>query len=82
MKRYVGRIAAFALASSCVVNPAMAQLTGNPTYAVTPSAGVTLSADYGRGLVTDQSARTDFFGGRLVDIWTAELERMKQQERP
>lgn len=43
-----------------------AQLAGNPVYAVTPSTGITLSADYGRGLKGDESPRTDFFGGRLV----------------
>jgi hypothetical protein len=44
---------------------ASAQLAGNPVYAVTPSVGVTLSVDYGRGLVVGESAKTDFFGGRL-----------------
>ena len=55
-----------ALASGLLANPAIAQLAGTPVYAVTPMVGITLSADYGRGLVTDESAKTDFFGGRLI----------------
>jgi hypothetical protein len=66
MKRFVGGITTLALASGFATNPAVAQLAGNPVYAITPSVGITLSPDYGRGLVTDESAKTDFFGGRLV----------------
>ena len=65
MKRFFVAVASFALVSSLTSDPAAAQLPGNPVYAALPSVGITLSGDYGMGLVTDESARTDFFGGRL-----------------
>lgn len=53
-------------AAAISLTPTAAQLAGNPVYAVPPSTGITLSADYGRGLEADESAETDFFGGRLI----------------
>jgi hypothetical protein len=60
MKRFLGPIPMLAVMFFLVNETASAQLAGNPVYAVTPSVGVTLSVDYGRGLVVGESAKTVF----------------------
>jgi len=65
MKRFVGSIAVIALAMGLVAESATAQLAGNPVYAINPGVGVTLNADFGRGL-NDESGKTNYFGGRVV----------------
>ena len=60
--RLSGMVAVLALLAS----PALAQMLGNPNY-FSPKAGVglTLAADYGRGL-NDASFKTNYFGGRAT----------------
>lgn len=66
MKRFLGGIALTMLMTAVVGESATAQLAGNPVYAITPSVGVTLAGDYGRGLVVGESEKTDYMGGRLI----------------
>ena len=66
MKRFLGTIHMLAVISFLTSETASAQLAGNPVYAVTPSVGVTLSGDYGRGLVIGESVKTDYLGGRII----------------
>ena len=63
MKGYLGRTAAVALAFAVTASPAVAQLIGNPVYAPAGAGGLTLAADFGRG-VNDASGKTNFLGGR------------------
>ena len=63
MKGYLGRTAAAALAFAVTASPAVAQLIGNPVYAPAGAGGLTLAADFGRGL-NDASGKANFFGGR------------------
>lgn len=65
MKRYIGGIAVIALAMGLVAESASAQLFGNPVYAVNPKVGVTLNADFGRGL-NDDSGKDQIFAGRVA----------------
>ncbi len=65
MKRFMGGIAAVALALGFTASTAAAQLPGNPTYAIMAGPGVTLAGEYGRGL-NDESFKTDYFGGRIA----------------
>jgi len=65
MKRFIGGIAVMALAMGLVAEAASAQLAGNPVYAINPGVGVTINADFGRGL-NDESGKTQFMGGRVV----------------
>jgi hypothetical protein len=75
MKLLCGVTISFVLGTVLIAPSATAQLAGNPVYAALPSVGITLSGDYGRGLVTDESSKTDYFGGRLdlglsaLSIW-------------
>ena len=63
MKGYLGRTVAVALAFAVTASPVVAQLIGNPVYAPAGAGGLTLAADFGRG-VNDASGKTNFFGGR------------------
>jgi hypothetical protein len=65
MKRFICGIAVVALAMGLVADAASAQLTGNPVYAINPGVGVTLNADFGRGL-NDDSGKDQVFAGRVV----------------
>ena len=65
MKRFIGGIAVVALALGLLADAASAQLTGNPVYAINPGVGVTLNADFGRGL-NDDSGKDQVFAGRVV----------------
>ena len=65
MKRFIGAIAVVALAMGLVAESASAQLAGNPVYAINPGVGVTLNADFGKGL-NDESGKGKFYGGRAV----------------
>lgn len=60
------RIAALGLALGLVASPAAAQMIGNPVY-YSPGHGLGLSinADYGRGL-NDESFKGNYFGGRAT----------------
>ena len=65
MKRLFGGMAVVALAMGIATEAVSAQLDGNPVYAVNPGVGVTLNADYGRGL-NDESGETNYYGARVV----------------
>ncbi len=65
MFRSIGRIAAAVLVLGLVADSALAQLEGNPVYAVNPGVGVTLNADFGRGL-NEKSGKANYLGGRIV----------------
>jgi hypothetical protein len=65
MIRSTGRIAAAVAVMGVLVDPASAQLAGNPVYAINPGVGVTLNADFGGG-VNDESGQPNYFGGRVV----------------
>ena len=65
----VARLARLGVAVSVVglvASPALAQMFGNPVY-FSPKQGVglTVAADYGRGL-NDNSGKTNYFGGRAT----------------
>lgn len=92
MKRIIGHTFLLAMMLFLVSEATSAQLAGNPVYAVTPSVGMTLSGDYGRGLAVGESIETEYYGGRLtfgfpgVSLWVgggaydsrtgADLEKM------
>lgn len=61
-----GRLSAVVGTLALFASPALAQMLGNPTY-FSPKAGVglTIAADYGRGL-NDASGKTNYFGGRAT----------------
>ncbi len=65
MKRLLCSAAALAMLTTIVADPANAQLAGNPVYAINPGVGVTLAADFGRG-INDVSGKTNYLGGRVV----------------
>ena len=74
MKEILGGIGCVALALGLVSGQATAQLHGNATYAITSGTGLTLFADYGRGM-NDDAWKTNYFGGRvalglpIVSLW-------------
>jgi len=65
MKRFFGCIAVLALTMGLVTESASAQVYGNPVYAINPQVGVTLNAEYGRG-INDDSGKDQVFAGRVV----------------
>jgi hypothetical protein len=63
MRAHIGRLAAVALAVSFTAGSAAAQLPGNPVYAPGGAGGLTLAADFGKG-VNDASGKANFIGAR------------------
>ena len=66
MKVRCASLSAMVSVLGLLATPAFAQMIGNPLYFDQGEAvGVTLSADYGRGL-NNASGKTDYFGGRAT----------------
>lgn len=63
MRVHLGGLAFLGLAVAVAPKPAAAQLPGNPVYAPGGAGGLTLAADFGKGL-NDASGKTNFIGGR------------------
>ena len=63
MRAHLGRLTAAALAVGFTASTAGAQLPGNPVYAPGGAGGLTLAADFGKG-VNDASGKTNFIGAR------------------
>lgn len=60
------RLSAMVSVLGLVATPAFAQMIGNPVYSnQSGGVGVTLDADYGRGL-NNASGKTNYFGGRVT----------------
>jgi hypothetical protein len=66
MTARIGRLSAVVGTLAVFASPALAQMLGNPVYFFqNEGTGLTLAADYGRGL-NDASVKTNYFGGRAT----------------
>ena len=66
MKASCARLSAMLSVLGLLATPALAQMIGNPVYFnQSGGTGITLNADYGRGLNT-ASTKTNYFGGRAT----------------
>jgi hypothetical protein len=66
MKASYARLSAAVSVLGLLATPALAQMMGNPVYFnQSGGVGVTINADYGRG-VNNASGKTNYFGGRAT----------------
>ena len=66
MKASCARLSAMVSVLGLLATPAFAQMLGNPVYFnQSGGTGVTIGADYGRGL-NNASGKTNYFGGRAT----------------
>ncbi len=66
MKATYARLSAMVSVLGLLATPAFAQMLGNPVYFnQSAGTGVTIGADYGRG-VNNASGKTNYFGGRAT----------------
>ena len=66
MKASCARLSAMVSVLGLLATPAFAQMLGNPVYFnQSGGTGVTIGADYDRGL-NNASAKTNYFGGRAT----------------